>query len=467
MACFNWKHGHSFASHAMRSILPDGLGPGARVGSWIVDAQLAAGGSGTVYRAHHVRTRQRAAVKVLHAELAGSREAGAWFSREVRATQRARHPGLARVYGAGALPDGRPWFATELLEGRDLATIIMDRGAFSPVETGELFVPLCAALAAAHRNELVHRDVKASNVFVAESERGPRIVLLDFGVAKLLDPTDASLAGASRAIRTPSSMAPEQTAGGSIDARTDIYGLGVLAFQLLTGELPFADASLAIMRQLHRWARRPSPSSRAQVSPELDAVVIRAMARDPAQRHQSVASFLADLRAAITSGLYREPVPPPGHVRATLAVHIEVRNGDGSLDDADAALLDEFEALLPRAVAQMVQNGYLSAVEMGNAAVMVKPCASAAPTRAERREALDLARTVWKRLGTDEGSAQTAERAPRLRLYLDVRSAELAGQRIVGGPVMRLADWIPDDDSPGVHGSARALADLEPGAGES
>src|SRR5262245_48107135 len=134
----------------MKQLARDGLGPGARVGSWVIEAQLSHSGSGTVYRAYHTRTRRRAAVKVLHPELIASPEATGRFARELRATQETRHPGLARVFGTGSLADGRPWFAMELLDGRDLGAILAERGALPPAEALQITEALAAGLTAAH-----------------------------------------------------------------------------------------------------------------------------------------------------------------------------------------------------------------------------------------------------------------------------------------------------------------------------
>jgi eukaryotic-like serine/threonine-protein kinase len=443
----------------MRSLVPDGLGPGARVGSWLIEAQLSTSGSGTVYRAQHTRTRRRAAVKVLHAELAGSREASARFAREVRATQHARHPGLMRVFGAGSLPDGRPWFAMELVEGRDLSAILRERGALSPAEALAILEPLAAALTVAHARGIVHRDVKAASVLVCDDDdTGPRVVLLDCGVARFLGAADAGAAA----------FAPEQTAGATVDARADVYGLGVLLFQMLTGELPFADASPAIMRQLHRWARRPNPSSHAPLAAEIDAVVMRAMARDPDQRHESVEALVRELRAALVAAAAADPDGRPteaARAASGVAVHLELHGAQAVLagDDIDDGLADALHAMLPRAVEHFGAHGFVAAIQMGHAAVLLRPAIGAAPSRSERAEALAVARACVAEAVRAAPTAGT--RRPRLRCYLDVRAAELANGRVVGGPVLRLAEWVPDDDTPGVHGSSRALADLEPPPG--
>jgi serine/threonine-protein kinase len=362
--------------------------------------------------------------------------------------QKLAHPALATVFGAGRLADGRPWYAMELLEGRDLAAVLLDRGALPPEEAYALLEPLAGALATAHARGVIHRDVKAQNVFVTDAGR---VVLLDFGVAKLTDPGEASLSVSGMAIGTPSCMAPEQSAGGAVDARTDVYALGVLAYHLLAGELPFADASPAIMRQLHRWARRPRPGSRVRLSPELDAVIVRAMARAPEQRFASAEEFLAAYKEALATG----ESAAAAVCGPSLAVHLEVHeDGDGC---ADLAVL---EAALPMAIEGFAGQGFVIAAELGNAAVMVRACAEPGPTPDERRAAIELARAL---------SQQVRERghgALALRVYLDVQRAELAGGRVVGGQVLRLGTWLPEESVAGVSGSSRALAGVELPGGE-
>ena len=174
--------------------------PGTFAGSYVLKRELASGGGGTVYEAQHRLLGRRAAVKVLRRELAGSPQMVARFLREALAVNMIKHPNIVDIYEFGELPDGRPFYVMELLEGTDLRSVLHDQGRISPPEVLEYLEPVCSALEAAHARGIVHRDLKASNIFIAATSNGDnsapkRVVkLLDFGIAKLLHP-DAAEAG--------------------------------------------------------------------------------------------------------------------------------------------------------------------------------------------------------------------------------------------------------------------------------
>jgi serine/threonine-protein kinase len=280
-----------------------GIRRGGLVGDWRVERYLGHGGCGTVYECFHEPDGRRAALKVLHAELADSAEMIERFVREVRAASVIRHPGIVEIYDSGRLPEGRPYYVMELLEGRGLDDLLaaQPERRFAPAEVVALLDPVCGALAAAHAAGVVHRDVKAANVFVVEQGEGARAVkLLDFGIAKLVRPdTTTTFVTLNAQPGTPTAMAPEQILGGRVDARTDVYALGVLAFQLLTGRLPFDALEAFEIERMHVQdapprASRYAPGVPAAVDVELD----RAMAKTPAARHAGAAEFFQAFRGA-------------------------------------------------------------------------------------------------------------------------------------------------------------------------
>src|SRR5262245_37814049 len=225
-------------------LIDDDLPPGASAGDYVIESRVASGGCGTVYVATHALLGRRAAVKVLHGRLAASPQMVERFVREARAANIIRHPGIVDIFEFGALSDGRPYFVMELLEGTDLDTLLRMRGRLAFDEVLEILEPVVEALEAAHAAGIVHRDLKASNIMLLNSG-GPRAVkLLDFGVAKLLvpEPGAEALTSMGQRLGTPVAMAPEQIRCGPVDARTDVYALGVLIFQMLTGRYPFAGA---------------------------------------------------------------------------------------------------------------------------------------------------------------------------------------------------------------------------------
>src|SRR6186713_2420115 len=166
----------------------DALKPGTLAGAYVLKKELASGGGGTVYEAHHRILGRRAAVKVLRRQLASSPQMVARFVQEARAVNMIKHPSIVDIFEFDDLPDGRPFYVMELLEGIDLRSVLNERGRFPPGEVLEILEPVCSALQAAHDLGIVHRDLKASNIFIAKIGGQRVIKLLDFGIAKLLHP---------------------------------------------------------------------------------------------------------------------------------------------------------------------------------------------------------------------------------------------------------------------------------------
>src|SRR5215468_9927395 len=213
---------------------PRRLQPGEQVDDWIIVRALGGGGFGAVYEVH------------LHATLVAAPEIVARFHREATVIGRLRHPSIVELIAVG-VATGRPYLCMELLDGEDLAALIRRTGPMSGPQVLAVLEPVCAALAAAHELGVVHRDIKASNVMVCRGAGGARrVVLLDFGIAKLSDALAGDLTASHQALGTPSCMAPEQVHGRAVDARCDVYGLGTLAYFLLTGHMPFEDPSLTM-----------------------------------------------------------------------------------------------------------------------------------------------------------------------------------------------------------------------------
>ncbi|WP_437826169.1 serine/threonine-protein kinase [Sorangium sp. So ce1153] len=428
------------------------LSPGDRVGGYVIASLLGQGGAGAVYRVVSADGGGAArALKVLHADLATSREAALRFEREVRAIARIRHPNVVAVHDVGELPDGSPYFAMELLDGSDLRAHLASAGRLSLDETLSILEPLAAALSAAHAQAIVHRDIKPSNVFLAGGGGARRVVLLDFGVAKLLDESGPALTGSRQMIGTPAFMAPEQIRGLPTDQRADVYALGALLYALLTGEPPFP-ATSSLLPQLHLHARPPRPSARAPVDPAVDEVLLRALSKDPGRRQQSAAALLEDLRgAAGRAGL------PPGAERLAVALHIEARADAAALEDADPGLLDDLETILPAALARLGEHGFRAAVEAGHAALYVlDPSGLPGGERAARRAAVDAARALIKAL-----EARPA-RDPRVHvaLCLHAAPARFAGGAPEGGPLLDVAAWLPEGVPAGLYATAALLDGL-------
>lgn len=423
---------------------PRRLQPGDQIDDWIVVRALGGGGFGAVYEAHHRTTGRRTALKLLHAHLVASPEMVARFHREATVIDRVRHPNIVALVAVGVSADGRPYLCMELLDGEDLAALIRRTGPMSAPQALAVLEPVCAALAAAHELGVVHRDVKASNVMVCHAAGGSRgrIVLLDFGIAKLSDALAGDLTASHQALGTPACMAPEQVRGRAVDARADVYALGTLAFFLLTGRMPFEDPSLTMTQYLHLHARRPRVSLSAPVPPRLDDVVARAMAIQPAERFSDPLSLLAALRAAL-----RDTAPIAAvEVADAAAILVTVRDAGGGLDEA---LLTDLEAVLPAAERALSTAGFALALDLGSSAVF-------AHHGCDAHHAVATALAVWDQL------AQRRHRDPRVRIGICVHRAPATfhGAEIRSGTLLRPASWGIPDELDGVWASAA----ITPGA---
>jgi serine/threonine protein kinase len=247
-------------------------------GRYELVAALGVGGMGHVYRAIHHGLGKEIALKVLSGM---SPELLARFHREAQAIARLDHPGCVRVLDFGVDTTGAPYLAMELLDGVTLADEIARQGKLPLLRAVHLAQQLVAALAHAHAHGVIHRDVKPGNVMLARG--GSRAVLIDFGLASLRDAP--ALTGAGMAMGSPSYIAPERLLGHTQDARSDLYSAGVVLYEMLAGARPIVGSSpREIMEHaLHRPAR-PLGALRPDVPPLLDALVRRALAKDPAKR---------------------------------------------------------------------------------------------------------------------------------------------------------------------------------------
>jgi serine/threonine-protein kinase len=254
---------------------------------------------GVVYRAEHLALRRQVALKLLEPGAvpdAGGVELAARFEREARAVARLDHPGCVRVLDHGRTVDRQMYLAMELLDGATLAATLRDEGTLSETRAVRIARELLRALAHAHRAGVLHRDVKPANVMWTTRDGAPRLVLIDFGLARLAD--DALITGAGICMGSPGYLAPERLLGRSYDARADLYAIGVMLYEMLAGARPFLgfDDREIIRGHLER-PPRPLRAIRPDVSAALDAVIVRALAKDPARRFADAEDMLAALDA--------------------------------------------------------------------------------------------------------------------------------------------------------------------------
>src|SRR6185312_12337396 len=245
------------------------IGPGTEVGGYIVDGELGHGGMGVVYSATHPLIGKRAAVKVLKPELSKEPAAVERFVREARAVNQIGHPNIVDIYDFGVLPDGRRYYLMDLLAGESLRARLKRGGALHVSEAASVIDETASALAAAHTKGIIHRDLKPDNVFMVNVPgRWPEAKLLDWGLAKLVRGGGKFQTVTGSVLGTPVYMSPEQARGEQVDFRTDIYALGVMAFELLTGAVPFKGRSSVDTLLAHQEEPVPSLLGRVPTLPE-------------------------------------------------------------------------------------------------------------------------------------------------------------------------------------------------------
>src|SRR3954471_7195160 len=277
-------------------------------GKYRIDRVLGAGGMGMVVAATHLQLDERIAIKFLLPEALANPEAVARFGREAKAAVKIRGEHVARVIDVGTFDNGAPYMVMEHLDGRDLAALIHERGALAPADAVDAVLQACEALAEAHALGIVHRDLKPANLFMVRRPDGtPSIKVLDFGISKLTAPgADHSMTKTSAVMGSPLYMSPEQmTASRGVDARTDIWALGVVLYELLTGRVPFRAETLPEVCGLILTA---APSPVRDFSPGvpegLQSVVLRCLEKDRERRYSNVsqvAQALAPFGSRATS----------------------------------------------------------------------------------------------------------------------------------------------------------------------
>ncbi len=318
------------ADKALASRLSQALGS-----SYTLEGEIGRGGMGVVFTARDERLKRQVAVKVLPPELAFREEIRLRFVREAETAARLSHPHIVPIHSVGESPDGLVYFVMAYVDGESLGAKLKRRGRLPPDESRRIMQETADALGAAHAFGIIHRDVKPDNILL-EGSRG-RVVVTDFGIAKALSSTTggATLTATGVAIGTPHYMSPEQAAGDrEIDGRSDIYSLGVVAYQMLAGELPFQAPTVPGILMKHITERAPLITDRRPEVPEdLAACVMRSLEKDPDDRWPTADALRRALEAR-SATMYRPrrssspspsrgvrapplPAPPPLRGRAT------------------------------------------------------------------------------------------------------------------------------------------------------
>jgi serine/threonine-protein kinase len=267
---------------------------GKQFGNYQVTGKIGEGGMGAVYEAEHPDIGRKVAIKVLREHLVGSTEAVERFFRECRAVNEVHHPSLIEIFDLGRNDDGTVYAVMELLEGESLADRLR-RGPLSHTDAVAIFADCAAGLGVVHGKGIVHRDLKPDNIFLIEGEDGPKVKILDFGLARVLG-ADTTLSAEGSILGTPLYMAPEQIEAAAVDPRTDVYAMGGVLFHMLTGRPPFSGDTVRELLTQHLTAKPPSAREiRSYVPEAIDRAIAKALAKDATDRFQSMRAFAAEV----------------------------------------------------------------------------------------------------------------------------------------------------------------------------
>ncbi|MCC6901007.1 MAG: serine/threonine protein kinase [Polyangiaceae bacterium] len=401
---------------------------GSTVGSYRVATLIGQGGMGEVYRGVHPEIGSRVAIKVLSTDAARAPSVAERFFAEARAVNVVRHEGIVSVLDLSRLPDGRPYIVMEYLEGAPLTRVLE---LHRPVPLGamlQILLNVLDALSAAHAQGITHRDMKPDNIFVTSTGRTK---VLDFGIAKLR-PDIAGVSGATKTgalLGTPYYMSPEQARGQAVDHRSDIYSVGVIAYEGFTGKRPFdAENLYDLLRQHIEVPPQSLRELRPEIPPALESVVLRALEKDPGQRFQTLellagalrqtAPFLAPTsfvtltgepsslpRPVLAAGAHAAPTAPtaPGYAATLPEPSVSPKGGLGGVAWAAIAVVVLGAAMVVSAAVALVVFGdrdTVTVVETGPGSASAKPARPAAGVTNLKRidpvqfypKALELAR---------------------------------------------------------------------------
>ena len=258
-------------------------------GKYRIDGFLKRGGMGAVYRGTHLMLNKPVAIKLIKPELVTSEDTVRRFQLEARAASQLDHPNIVTIYDLGRSDDGSLYIAMELVNGKSLKEAVKAEGPFEPKRAVGIARAIASALTLAHGNKIIHRDLKPQNIMLAldnEGHENPK--LLDFGIAKSFETDSPALTSTGMILGTPQYMSPEQAEGKSVDARADLYALGIILYEMLVGKVPFDSPSVpAILVKHLKEPPQPPSSLRGDIAPALEAIVLRCLAKEPSERFAS------------------------------------------------------------------------------------------------------------------------------------------------------------------------------------
>jgi serine/threonine-protein kinase len=378
-----------------------------------LDRLLGQGGMGQVFQTHDLTTGRNEALKIMRSEAAEEADRISRFEREIALLAKVRHEAVPELVAWGVFEE-RPYLVCELVEGRDLKSLIEESGAWEPRAAGTLVATIADALEAAHSLGIVHRDIKPANIMLS---RGGGVRLLDFGLARSSQGDMSSLTRTGLVMGTPVYMSPEQFEGRVVDQRSDLYSLGVVLFELLTGRLPFVAPTAVALAVKHRDELPPAPRAlRPAIPLWLERVTLACLEKEPEHRYASASGLAVDLRRDRPTGA---------------SARHRLKSGDWVLDDeADAAGW----ALVMGAREEKVGWSPGMALSLGGRYYGLREaeCASDGPVRWKYRFVHWPAAEAFRRLvDYEEDCAERAERraAPPSGLLGRLRRARKDGPR--------------------------------------
>ncbi len=280
----------------------------AVVGKYRIVRKLGEGGMGVVSEAIHTRLQQRVALKMLLPDVIDLPDVVSRFDREARAASRLKSENAARVLDVDVSEGGLPYMVMEFLDGSDLGNILERGGALPVADAVDYVLQACNAMAEAHAAGVIHRDLKPSNLFVTQTDGGPRVKVLDFGISKVENDADARVTATQTVVGTPLYMSPEQVRSAKhVDARTDIWSLGIILYELLANRTPFEGSTTAAAVAICVDSPPPLSTYRSDVPAGLEEAILKALQKEPAARFPNVKA-LAEAIAPFGTGAIQAPV---------------------------------------------------------------------------------------------------------------------------------------------------------------
>jgi serine/threonine-protein kinase len=403
---------------------------------------LGRGGMAEVHRGRDLRLGREVAVKVLRSDLARDPSFQVRFRREAQASASLNHPAIVAVYDTGedrTATGATPYIVMEYVEGETLRDVLRREGHLDPERAMSLSADICGALDFSHRNGIVHRDVKPGNVMITPQGT---VKVMDFGIARAVSDSAATMTSTAAVIGTAQYLSPEQARGESVDARSDVYSVGCMLYELVTGAPPFTgDSPVAVAYQHVREDPKLPSSINPRIPPELDAILLKAMSKNPANRYQSAAEMRNDLLRAL-AGQRVEATPVMGDAEKT-TILAATRGGYGG-DDGWA---DEDELERKRRKRRLIAIVSVLAVLLLGGAIAVAVAMSggeepqAAVEQVQVPPLANLQQAAAEQAVTDAGlevGTVTTEASTSVAEGLVIRSSPASGAQVQKGSTVDL-----------------------------